>query len=65
MLLIHHKDFNTFYQVAHGYFDGARGTLYNRIIPILEAKTLNAHEDYFSNIHWVWKKMKKYDRHTV
>lgn len=48
-------DINTFYQVAHGYFD--EGTMHNRLIPILEVKGIDASEDYFSNIHEVWRKM--------
>ena len=53
-------DFDTFYAIAHGYFDNERGTIKPRIVPIIEVKLNNAKEDYFSHIHWVWQKMDKY-----
>ena len=49
-------DFDAFYDVAHGYFD-KNGSLYRRLIPILEKKLDGANEDYFQNIHLVWEKM--------
>lgn len=52
-------DFNTFYELSHGYFDGERSKLKPRIIPLMEAKLDKADEDYFENIHKVWKKMDK------
>lgn len=54
-------DFDTFYKLSHGYFDGEQGMLYTRLIPILESKGLGAKEDYFINIHVVWEKMNKYN----
>lgn len=51
-------DFDTFYDIAHGYFDEG-GMLFARIMPILEKKLENASEDYFRNIHKVWKRMDK------
>ena len=56
-------DFDTFYELSHGYFDGKRGMLYVRIIPILETKGLGADEDYYKNIHKVWEKMQKMSLH--
>ena len=49
-------DFDAFYDVAHGYFDKG-GSLYRRLFPILEKKLDSAREDYFQNIHKVWKRM--------
>ncbi len=51
----HIYDFNVFYSVAHRYFD--EGTMHNRIIAIIEAKSENSEKDDFANIHEVWKKM--------
>lgn len=50
-------DYDTFYKIAHGYFDGEKGMLRNRLLPLLESKLECADEDYFENIHEVWKKM--------
>lgn len=50
-------DFDTFYEISHGYFDNEKGILMPRILPILEVKLEVSDEDYFSNIHNVWKKM--------
>lgn len=52
-------DFETFYKLAHGYFDDSRGMLKNRLIPLLEIKLQDSKEDYFANLHEVWKKMEK------
>ena len=56
-------DFDAFYDVAHGYFD-ENGSLYKRLLPILEKKLDNAQEDYFQNIHKVWKRMKERSNST-
>lgn len=50
-------DFETFYQLAHGYFDSDRGKLKPRLLPLLKVKLENANEDYFSNLHKVWERM--------
>ncbi len=50
-------DFETFYQLSHGYFDSERGKLKPRLLPLLEIKSDNAKEDYFSNLHRVWERM--------
>ena len=52
-------DFDAFYDVAHGYFDGDKGTLKRRLLPILGKKLDGAQEDYFQNIHDVWRRMDK------
>ena len=52
-------DFKTFNSVAHGYFDGEKGKLYRRLVIIIDAKSQDAEEDYFENIHWVWNKMER------
>ncbi len=52
-------DFNTFYQIAHGYFDSNWG-LKSRLAPILAAKLERADMDYFENLHKVWKRMDEY-----
>ena len=52
-------DFDTFYKLAHGYFDSERGMLKPRLIPLLETKLENAKEDYFENLHQVWKRMEE------
>lgn len=52
-------DLETFYKIAHGYFDGERGMLKVRILPILETKLRSASKDYFKNIHEVWELMDK------
>ena len=54
-------DFDVFYDIAHGYFDGK--TLKNRLIPLLERKLDRADEDYFRNIQVVWKRMEKGSEH--
>ena len=52
-------DYDTFYALAHGYFDSERGILMPRILPIIAKKSENSDIDYFSNLHEVWKKMNK------
>ena len=52
-------DFNTFYELAHGYFDSDKGLLKPRLMPLLEVKLENAKEDYFVNLHKVWKRMER------
>ena len=51
-------DFDTFYAIAHGYFDKG-GMLYQRLYPILEKKLEGASEDHYQNIHKVWKEMEE------
>ena len=51
-------DFETFYQMSHGYFDFK---LQRKLKPLLEKK-LNKHdgaEDFYNNLHNVWKRMSK------
>ena len=50
-------DFDTFYLLAHGYFDSEKGLLKPRLIPIIEKKLEISDKNYFSNIHEVWRKM--------
>lgn len=50
-------DYETFYALAHGYFDSEKGMLMSRILPIVEKKSGNVETDYFENLHAVWKKM--------
>lgn len=52
-------DYDTFYKLAHGYFDGPRGMLYTRLLPLLEQKGIGADIDYYENIHKVWKRMER------
>lgn len=47
-------DFNTVYELSHGYFDS--NYLKNRLIPIIGAKLSHSEFDYFKNIHEVWRK---------
>lgn len=49
-------DFDTVYELAHGYFDGS---LKARIEPILDKKQKNTVHDYYANIHGVLVKMEK------
>ena len=51
-------DFETFYQMAHGYFDYKLQSL---LLPLLDKKlnTYKDSEDYYNNLHKVWKRMKK------
>lgn len=49
-------DYETFYSLAHGYFDEG-GTLYNRMLPLLESKRRG--KEYYANIQEVWCKMDK------
>lgn len=51
-------DFETFYQMAHGYFDYKLQAL---LEPLLDKKlnTFEGGEDYYNNLHRVWKRMKK------
>ena len=53
-------DFDTFYKLSHGYFDSEIGLLKPRLLPLLEAKSDNAKEDYFANLHKVWERMEKW-----
>ena len=49
-------DFETFYQLSHGYFDYKLQRLFE---PLLDKK-LNEYdggEDYYNNLHKVWKRM--------
>lgn len=52
-------DFDTFYELAHGYFESDRGLLKPRLLPLLEAKLKSAKEDYFFNLHKIWKRMEE------
>ena len=58
-------DFETFYKLAHGYFDSDRGILKPRLLPIIKSKLDYAKEDYFRNIHMVWEKMEKKSKKLV
>ena len=49
-------DFDTVYELAHGYFDGS---LKVRIEPILDKKQKNTVHDYYANIHGVLAKMEQ------
>lgn len=49
-------DFDTVYELAHGYFDGS---LKIRIKPILDKKQKNTAHDYYANIHGVLAKMEQ------
>ena len=55
-------DLHTFYKLSHGYFDSDRGMIKPRIEPILESKLKNAKEDYYCNLHDVWRKMEKIEQ---
>ena len=56
-------DFEVFDKLSHGYFDSEKGLLKPRLLPIIESKRTNASEDYFQNLHIIWKRMdKKHDR---
>lgn len=57
-------DFDVFYSISHGYFDKG-GTLYYRLIPLLERKLEIAGQDHFQNIHIVWKKMDSRSRRRL
>ena len=50
-------DYETFYALAHGYFDSEKGMLMPRLLPIIEKKLIGSDVDYFENLHIVWKKM--------
>lgn len=50
-------DFDIFYKLAHGYFDSEKGILKSRLLPIIESKMVNSSENYFQNLHDIWKKM--------
>ena len=57
-------DFKTFYNIAHGYFDGEKGKIHKLLEPLIDVK-LNQNrnennEDYYQNIHQVWNRMEKY-----
>lgn len=47
-------DFNTFYELAHGFFDGR---VKNRLEPMLESKQKSS-DDYYNNISKVLSQMK-------
>lgn len=49
-------DFDTVYELAHGYFDGS---LKDRMEPILDKKQKNTAHDYYANIHGVLTKMEQ------
>lgn len=51
-------DFETFYQLAHGYFDSESG-LKDKLEPLLEIKLSEAEEDYYNNLHKVWARMEE------
>ena len=51
-------DFETFYQIAHGYFDSWKG-LKLKLEPLLEKKLAEADEDYYNNLHRVWERMEE------
>lgn len=51
-------DFDTFYKLSHGYFDSDWG-LKKRLMPLLEKKLDRAGEDYYENLHKVWKMMEE------
>ena len=51
----HIYDFNTLYELAHGYFDS--DTLKKRIEPIVNRKLSHTEHDYYKNIHRVWQRM--------
>lgn len=48
-------DFDTVYELAHGYFDSF--PLKSRIEPVLEKKQKHTSHDYYANIHSVWAQM--------
>jgi len=50
-------DFDTVYELAHGYFDG--DTIISRVKPILNKKQKNTAYDYYANIHIVLTKMER------
>ena len=52
-------DFDTFYKIAHGYFESDQGLLKPRLLPLLEAKLENATTDYYENLHKIWRRMYK------
>ena len=47
-------DFNTFYELAHGFFDGR---VKNRLEPMLESKQKST-DNYYNNISKVLSQMK-------
>lgn len=51
-------DMNTFYELAHGYFDDERGILLPRMAPLLERKN-KQNRDYYGNIKQVLSEMYK------
>ena len=51
-------DYETFYALAHGYFDSEQGLLMPRLLPMIEKKSEDSDVDYFENLHKVWKEMK-------
>ena len=40
-------DFNTFYELSHGYFDSETGILQSRIVPIIEKRNNDWNYDYY------------------
>ncbi|MBO4384807.1 MAG: hypothetical protein J5854_05250 [Clostridia bacterium] len=49
-------DFETFYQLAHGYFDSPEG-ITDKLEPLLRERIGFADEDYYNNLHKVWARM--------
>ena len=57
-------DFETFYQMSHGYFDNRLQVL---LRPLLEKKGRGhgAAEDYYNNLHKVWARMEKRSKRAL
>ncbi len=51
-------DLETFYEIAHGYFESDRGLLPPRILPLIEEKNKNSDGEYYNNIQLVMNRMK-------
>ena len=51
-------DIDTFYELAHGFFDSEHGLLLPRIYPVISKKSENSDIDYYSNFHKVLNDMK-------
>ena len=52
-------DLDTFYELAHGFFDAEHGLLLPRVYPIIEKKSENTDVDYYKNFHKVLNDMKQ------
>lgn len=50
-------DFDIFFKLSHGYFDSEKGVLKPRVLPIIESKRISTSENYFQNLHEIWRKM--------